>query len=272
MRLLCVGLALFENGSLMSRMPSVLFDLNLPEARMDCLSRHDFLASTSSLLSVAVILPTTAAPTRSVDVGGGFDLLAENKLSVEDVPFPSSMKGLWTCERQVVAVDGDKYAAETVWRELGGGMKRGFPNDQERFLTRFVTSSHVSDSYVVLDRGYELASRVAGGGVAWTVDQPDQLTYGTIELKTLGRTVEVPNDQGFGCQEMIRIKDGPFVRAALVKRRFRRDFDDGGNRIVEGLEIVKTFRVLDGIAGTEFPTSSTKSLLRMMRPIEIPTL
>lgn len=264
MRLLCIGLALFENGSL-GRLLSGRVDLTA--ARMDCVSRHDFLA-TSSLLSIAVTNPATVPLARSVDVGGGFDLLVENKLSAEDVPFPSSMEGLWTCERQVMAVEGDKYAAESVWRELGGGTKKKFPNDQERFLTRYVASNHVSDSYVVLDRGYELASRGESVGVAWSVDQPDQLTYGMIELKTLWRTVEAPSDRGFGCQEIIRIKDGPFVRAALVKQRFRRSFDDGGNRIVEGLEIVKTFRVLDGIAGTEFPTSSTKSMLRMIRPID----
>ena len=265
MRLLCIGLALFENISL-CRLLSGRVDLT-GDNRIDCFSRFEFLA-TSSLLSIAVANPEPVPPARSVDVGGGFNLLVENKLSDEDVPFPSSMKGLWTCERQVIGVEGDKYAAETVWRELGGGTKKFLPNDKESFLTRYVASNHVSDPYVVLDRGYELASRGEGDGIVWSVDQPDQLTYGTIELKTLGRIVEPPNNQGFGCQEIIRIKDGPFVRAALVKRRFRRSFDDDGYRIVEGLEIVKTFRVLDGIAGTEFPTSSTKSLLRMMRPID----
>jgi len=51
-----------------------------------------------------------------------------------------------------------------------------------------------------------------------------------------------------------------------VQRRFRRAFGKDGSRIVEGLEIVKTFRVMDGIAGTEMPTSTTKSSLRLARP------
>ena len=57
-------------------------------------------------------------------------------------------------------------------------------------------------------------------------------------------------------------------RAVKVQRRFRRAFGKDGSRIVEGLEIVKTFRVMDGIAGTEMPTSTTKSSLRLTRPAE----
>ena len=57
------------------------------------------------------------------------------------------------------------------------------------------------------------------------------------------------------------------VRAARVQRRFRRSFsDDGATRVVEGIELVKTYRVLDDVAGVEFPTSTTKSSLRLTRP------
>lgn len=45
----------------------------------------------------------------------------------------------------------------------------------------------------------------------------------------------------------------------------RRNFE-GDQRVVEGLEVVKTFRVLDGVAGTEYPTSSIRSQLRLTRP------
>ena len=45
-----------------------------------------------------------------------------------------------------------------------------------------------------------------------------------------------------------------------------RALTDEGGRLVEGLEIVKTYRVLDGIAGIEFPTSTTKSTIRLTRP------
>ena len=60
----------------------------------------------------------------------------------------------------------------------------------------------------------------------------------------------------------------PQQKAARVQRRYRRSFDSSGNRVVEGLEIVKTFRVLDGVAGLEMPTSTTKSQLRLIRPKE----
>ena len=45
----------------------------------------------------------------------------------------------------------------------------------------------------------------------------------------------------------------------------RRNFE-GDQRVVEGLEVVKTFRVLDGVAGTEYPTSTIRSQLRLTRP------
>lgn len=230
--------------------------------QIDFVSRHDFLVSASSLILVSANAP----PTRSVDAGGGFDLLAKRQLSDKDVVFPISMEGLWNCERQVTSVEGDAFAAETVWRSLGGGKKRNFPRDKETFSTRYVSSSLVDNSYMVLDRGYEIGSRASTDNVMWTVEQPDQLTFDKTELSIVRRSLEVPTDEGFGYQELLRITDGPFVRAALVKRRYRRAFDEAGNRVVQGLEIVKTFRVLDGIAGTEFPTSTTKSQIRMTRP------
>ena len=53
--------------------------------------------------------------------------------------------------------------------------------------------------------------------------------------------------------------------AARVQRRWRRAVGEDGGRVVEGLEIVKTYRVLDGVAGIEYPTSTTKSTLRLTR-------
>ena len=55
-------------------------------------------------------------------------------------------------------------------------------------------------------------------------------------------------------------------RAVRVRRRFRRAFDDVGRRVVEGLEIVTTFRVLDGLAEASLPQSTAKSTLRLARP------
>ena len=74
-----------------------------------------------------------------------------------------------------------------------------------------------------------------------------------------------------GCGSRYRIRtDGGLVGsieyAVRIQRRFRRANDATGARVVEGLEIQKTYRVLDGIAGIEFPTSTLKSTLRLVRP------
>lgn len=94
----------------------------------------------------------------------------------------------------------------------------------------------------------------------------------TVALTVVERTIEPPSENGFGYNELVRITTaagglapGNVVRAARVKRRFRRAFDKDGNRVVEGLEIVKTYRVLDGVAG-EIPTSTTKSQIQLSRP------
>ena len=88
------------------------------------------------------------------------------------------------------------------------------------------------------------------------------------------RASQPPSDKGWGSNELLRITTaagsvlGSFdiQYAARVQRRWRRGTTDSGARVVEGLEIMKTYRVLDGIAGVEFPTSTTKSVVRLTRP------
>lgn len=226
----------------------------------------------STLLS-----PSAVSPQRTVDVGGGVDLLSPSpRLSKPDAFFPISMEGLWMCERTVSNVEGDSFQANTVWKALGS--KASLPAS-ESYLTRFIPSPYEGtdvSGYTVLDRGYEYLSRSGLSSVDWKVSEPSHLQTSTttttsitnpkIQLDVVWRIVEMPNDQGFGSQELIKITDGPFLRAALVKRRFRRSFDAAQNRVVEGLEVVKTFRVLDGVAGTELPTSTVRSQLRFIRP------
>merc|ERR1711924_576694 len=90
---------------------------------------------------------------------------------------------------------------------------------------------------------------------------------GVTELTVVQRSVELPSDKGWGSNELYRIRtDGGLVGridyAVRILRRFRRANDAAtGARVVEGLEIQKTYRVLDGIAGIEFPTSTLKSTL-----------
>jgi hypothetical protein len=229
-----------------------------------------------SLSSSIILLPqllfvqeshgSPSQPLRDIDVGGGFDLLSVLPLSEKDVIYPKSMEGSWICERVITRVEGDAFQAESAYRSLGSKTKLEV-GGREKFETKFIRSPTYGDSGgVVLDRGYEIASRTGISDVQWTAENPDFLHFGKTELLVVKRSVEVPNERGFGFDELLRVDDLLLTRAVQVKRRYRRSFDERGNRVVEGLEIVKTFRVLDGIAGTEFPTSTIKSQIRMVRP------
>jgi hypothetical protein len=251
-------------------------------------SRHDFFQSLGLMLAIAAGPPLP--PSRSgVDAGGGVDLLASPTLGGSTIPadvvFPSSMEGVWTCQRAVTSVEGDLFMAETVWRSLGAGNQKNVAKHPvETYSTRFVQSPIIAATspFVVMDRGFELASRSKGlpsstsssssvinnDNIVWKVEEPNQLlSYDKrTRLDIVRRQVEIPTDEGFGFSELVRITDGPFVRAAQVKRRYRRAFDADGNRVVQGLEIIKTFRVLDGVAGTDVPTATIKSTILMTRP------
>lgn len=212
----------------------------------------------------AVATEITSPPRAIIDVGGGTDIRSVSALPIKDVVFPPSIEGVWSEERVIILLEGDSYQAENAWRSLGGG---GTFTKPEFFLTRFISSNLIGDSGVVLDRGFDLQSRSGNKNVRWSVDDPNIVQSEKTNLRVVRRSVEPPSDDGFGSAELYSIQEGPFERAALVKRRFRRAFDADGNRIVEGLEIIKTFRVLDGVAGTEFPTSTLKSQIRLRRPL-----
>merc|ERR1719162_1656039 len=101
------------------------------------------------------------------------------------------------------------------------------------------------------------------------------------ELTVVQRQVEPQNNKGslVGSNELIRITtttkattknnllglSGEVVYAARIQRRFRRMTTEEGDRVVEGIEIQKTYRVLDGIVDITTPTSATKSKLRLTR-------
>jgi hypothetical protein len=261
-------------------------------------------SSTAAALGVPSEATAAAAPPAAFPlggIGGGVDVTSPARSALtEDVIFPASVTGLWQVERKVVNVQGDAGQAENVWRLLGG--KRGDDGafrkqTSETYQTRFILPpEQIANKYffegeamtgVVLDRGFDLAAR-SGGEVSWDAKKPGMLTYGgNIALTVVQRSSEPPGAQGFGSSnELIRIDSGGGIgqvqRAARVQRRFRRNFeapssssssseagassDTGGSRVIEGIELVKTYRVLDGVAGVEFPTSTTKSVLRLVRP------
>ena len=175
--------------------------------------------------------------------------------------------------------------------EEPGGDERAFKEKlTEAYETKFVVApddmTGAEYAYegktvrsAILDRYFEVFHRIAGDTVVkWDpTSAPNTLTYNRnddeVELVVVQRKIEPPSETGFGSDELIRIKSsagGAFkslsvYRAARVRRRWRRGFDETtGKRVVDGLEIVTTYRVLDGVAGTEMPTSTTKSRIRMV--------
>ena len=249
-------------------------------------SRRFMLSSigTIALLSIpttsAMALQAAASPiegrggrvvyqARVEGAGAGFDLFTL-KPTVTDVIYLPSLVGVWQCQREVLQVDGDTEQAQEAWVALGG-LPGDFKKPTATYLTRYINGT----DGLVLDRGFEVQSRQRkdGGVVSWEVTQPDSLAFGSTELCVVQRSVEPPSDEGWGCDELVRITtaaggifgDTKVVKVARVKRRYRRAYADSGDRIIEGLEIVKTYRVLDGIAG-ELPTSTTKSRIQMTRP------
>jgi len=165
----------------------------------------------------------------------------------------------------------------------------------------------------VFDRGYEMEERTSSGStsisgtstvVQWDPRAPNTLKYerssaGTTddsrssrsnnsnpatELKVVQRKIEPQNNKGslVGSNELIRVttktnalfgSSFDITYATRVQRRWRRSTTEEGDRVVEGIEIQKTYRVLDGIAGIEFPTSTVKSTIRLTRtyPTRPPT-
>jgi len=235
-------------------------------------------------------LQTTSGIERVEGIGGGLDLLSPKPLSYSEVFYPNSMINTkWKVQRVITSVEGDLGQAALSWQLLGGADERAFTSK----LTEVYESTYISPpttlddakyeyegkilQAAILDRGSELSSRtgVDRDTIQWDV-KSNSVSYernkdDKVNLTIVRRNNELPTDQGFGFDEICRIESsagGIFsgtnvYRAARVRRRYRRGFDETtGQRILDAIEVVTTHRVLDGIAGIELPTSTTKSRLR----------
>lgn len=258
------------------------------------------VAPLRSAEAASSLYPPGFEPSRVEGIGGGADVLDERPPAQQDVFYPPSLIGLWRCERTVTSIEGDAQQAEGAWRLLGG---EGSIRQPESYALRYIPQpgatfgpdgKMVGDARlqaitgtdgkkyfgVILDRGFELDSRTRGASVSWEPSAPDALSYeraaggrgGAAELRVLERSVELPSEKGWGSNELLRLRtptgfgDAKIDYALRVQRRFRRGTTESGARVVEGLEIIKTYRVLDGVAGIEMPTSTTKATLRLTRP------
>jgi len=262
-------------------------------------SRRDiFLSSSAAVIASSFCVHpsnaqtlTTSGIERVEGIGGGLDLLSPNPLSYSEVFYPNSMiNSKWKVQRVITSVEGDLGQAALAWQLLGGSSdERAFTSKLTEVYESTFTSPPTSlddAKYeyegkilqaAILDRGSELSSRtgVANDTIQWDV-KSNSISYArnkddNVNLTIVRRNTELPTDQGFGFDEICRIESsagGIFsgtnvYRAARVRRRYRRGFDETtGQRILDAIEVVTTHRVLDGIAGIELPTSTTKSRLR----------
>jgi len=251
-------------------------------------------AATTALPANAAPAPlkTSAGTVRVEEIGGGLDLISPPPLSASDVFYPSSMINTnWKVQRVITSVEGDVGQAALVWRLLGGSSsdKAFAPNKftevyEASFLAAPDTMHDASYEFegkplhaAILDRGSELSSRLGlkQDSVIWEGDsieysQRKSNDAAAANLRIVKRKIEPPSADGFGSDEVYRIEStagGIFsgqniYRAAKVRRRYRRAFDETGKRIIDCIEIVTTHRVLDGVAQVELPTSTCKSRLR----------
>ena len=233
------------------------------------------------------------ASQRIEGIGGGFDILTPDpsSLSSYDLYYPTSMTNTqWKVQRVVTSVEGDVGQAEAAWSLLGGSTQRAFTSQlTEVYYASCIAAPDRNDAMYeyngemvrasVLDRSSCLANRlgVETDKVPWEKDSPQQtISYlrnntnnpkDVVQLSVVQRKIEPPTEKGFGSDELIKISQqslGNIDRVARVKTRYRRGFDEStGKRIIDGIEIVTTYRVLDGVAGVEMPTSTCKSRIRL---------
>ena len=238
-------------------------------------------------------LESTGGIVRRVEeVGGGLDLLSTDALSSSEVFFPNSMIGSkWRVQRALKSVEGDLGQAGLMWGLLGGPDERTFTSKlTEVYDAQFLKAPEglEGSTYTyegkqlesaILDRRSELASRLhirpddimcTDRTVQYNKPPNNEL----VSLTAVKRKSEPISEQGFGSDEVFRVSssaggifgNASVYRAARLRRRFRRGFDEStGRRRIDGIEIVTTHRVLDGVAGMELPTSTMKSILRFVQ-------
>ena len=227
--------------------------------------------SISQAAAAPLPLQTTSGIERVEGIGGGLDLLSPKPLSYSEVFYPNSMINTkWKVQRVITSVEGDLGQAALAWQLLGGSSdERAFTSKlteayESTFISPPTTLGDAKYEYegkilqaAILDRGSELSSRtgVANDTIQWDV-KINSISYARnkddkVNLTIVRRNDELPTDQGFGFDEICRIESsagGIFsgtnvYRAARVKRRYRRGFDETTRqRILDAIEVVSIGR------------------------------
>ena len=225
------------------------------------------VASCLPQLALADTLTIGGGVQRVEEIGLGFDLKQPPPLKSPAVIYPSSVVGLWEVERVVSSIEGDRGQAEVALKTLGSPADNDILSGKksERYQTQFLLNA--GEEGTTSDIQFELSTRLPPSSNPTYDPTSNTATYNKfVALTVVQRSIEPPSDAGFGSNELVRAITPPFTRAIRVRRRFRRSFDDDNNRVIDGLELVYTYRVMDDIAG-EKPTSTTKSIIRLTRPM-----
>lgn len=224
------------------------------------------LSSTFSASAASPVEGLGGRLERVPEAGAGNDLFTLTP-GAPDAVYPPSLVGTWNCQRGLLSVEGDAGQAQDLWMALGG-TKDDYLAKSYSYQVKYIESPK-SNGGVIRDRGFVMSQRLHRpiNDIQWDPASPDKIVYDDTELVVVSRQVEPVSDAGWGSNELFRVTNTrPFklVKAARVKRRFRRAYTDSGDRSIEGLELQKTYRVLDGIAG-ELPTSTIKSRILLTR-------
>jgi len=249
-----------------------------------------FMPQASQAATPLPLQSSSGAPVRIEELGSGLDLLSPKPITSE-VYYASSMTDTkWRVQRVVTSVEGNLEQSALAWKLLGGSDEKAFTSKlTEVYEADFIAAPEgMKDATytfegktlqsAILDRSLELSSRIGidkGSIQLDTLNNSFEYTRnnneGPVNLTVVSRKIEPPTESGFGSDEVYRILSsagGIFAgtnvyRCARVRRRFRRGFDEStGKRILDGIEIVTTHRVMDGVAGIEMPTSTCKTRLR----------
>ena len=178
---------------------------------------------------------------------------------------PLSWTGVWSVQRSLDDISGDRQEAEKSWRLLGGSVNFA-EGSTEHYRTRFIQAD---DAVAAFDWSFDVSSRAAipESSMAWD-GEALRLRYVRGELMILQREIYPPG-ASFGATELLSARQDLLTdgwsaaqRALRVSRAFR--IDQSG--VIRAREVVKTFDMTSATSSASADvgsTSITRSSLTM---------